>query len=113
MSFSFGNISINTKPEQVAVQQKPVSKYEKYSAYFDLAKKLCIQAYKCNKITTIAYFVENGIPQEFMNKIWEIHLIGGGKNGSNIMWNWDRNYKYPNITITNFLRDLKEHEETT
>lgn len=108
MAFTFGSLTINDKNE-VAIEQ-PKTKYELYSSYFDRIKKLCIQAYKCNIITTTNYFVEKGIPQDFMDKCWKSHLCGGGK-GQNIMWNWSQNLKYPNSTVDNFLAFVKKQEE--
>ena len=77
------------------MEEQNKSKYELYNEYFNKIRELCIEAYKWDVITDEKFFIENGIPEEFMAKCKKNHLYGGGKNNSNIFWNWHKNYKYP------------------
>ena len=85
--------------------------FELYCSYFWKIKNLCIQAYKCDEITDEKFFIKNGIPEEFMAKCKKNHLYGGGKNNSNIYWNWHKNRKYPGNTIDNFLDFVEKKEK--
>ena len=83
------------------------TEYEQYTEYFDKIKELCIDAYKSNTITNVEFFVENGIPEEFLKKCKLAKLYGGGKGNQNIFWNWHSNMKYPECTVDNFMEFIR------
>lgn len=83
------------------------TEYETYKEHFANIKNLCIEAFKEGITTDIEYFIENGIPDEFMQKCKLAKLYGGGKKGQNIFWNWHENKKYPECTVDNFLEFMR------
>lgn len=92
------------------MEEQNKSRYELYSEYFDKIKELCIEAYKLDLIADEAYFIDLGIPKDFMAQCKKAHLYGGGKGKRNLYWNWHTNKKFPNDTIDNFLDFIKEKE---
>lgn len=79
------------------------TRFQQYTEYFDLIKELCIDAFKNGETTNVAYFIENGIPEEFMAKCKKANLYGGGKGKQNIFWNWHENKKFPERTVDKFM----------
>ena len=86
------------------------SKFKTYGKYFADIKQLCIDAFHDGIITDEKFFIDSGIPSDFLKECKKAHLYGGGKNGQNIYWNWHTNKLYPKSTIDNFL-DFLEKEE--
>lgn len=79
------------------------AKYEEYNGYFNKIRELCIEAYKMDVVADEKWFIDHGIPEAFMKKIKKAHLVAGGKGKQPLYWNWTKNLKYPNSTISNFL----------
>lgn len=98
------------KNEAVKERIVDMGLYEKYCEYFGKIARLCIEAYKCDEVTTEKYFIDNGIPEDFMKRCKKAHLYGGGKNGANIFFNWHKNRKYPKNTVDNFLDYIQKKE---
>ena len=88
-----------------------MTRYEEYNGYFNKIRELCIEAYKCDVIADEKYFLNHGIPAEFMTKCKKGHLFGGGKGKQPIYWNWHKNLKYPKATIDAFLDFIRVYGE--
>jgi hypothetical protein len=78
-------------------------KFEEYNEYFNKIRQLCVEAYKLDVVANEQFFISHGIPETFMKKIKKAHLYGGGRGKTNLYWNWTKNLKYPEATISNFL----------
>lgn len=88
-----------------------MTRFEEYNEYFNKIRQLCIDAYKSDIITDEKYFIDHGIPSDFMAKCKKSHLCAGGKGKANLYWNWHQNMKYKEATIDNFLEYLRTKGE--
>lgn len=88
-----------------------MTRFEEYNGYFNKIRQLCIDAYKSDIITDEKYFIDNGIPEDFLMKCKKGHLIAGGKGKQNLFVNWHQNKKYPQATVDNFLEYLRTKGE--
>lgn len=87
------------------------TKWDKYNSYFNLIKKLCIEASKKGIVTTFTYFTDNGVPEDFIENCKKAKLVGGGRNGQNVFWNWNTNKMFPGCTIEKFMEGVRGENE--
>lgn len=96
--------------KKTEVEPEP-TKWDKYNYYFNLIKKLCIEASKKGIVTTFTYFTDNGVPEDFIENCKKAKLVGGGRNGQNVFWNWNTNKMFPGCTIEKFMEGVRGENE--
>lgn len=96
--------------KKTEVEPEP-TKWDKYNYYFSLIKKLCIEASKKGIVTTFTYFTDNGVPEDFIENCKKAKLVGGGRNGQNVFWNWNTNKMFPGCTIEKFMEGVRGENE--
>lgn len=96
--------------KKTEVEPEP-TKWDKYNSYFNLIKKLCIEASKKGIVTTFTYFTDNGVPEDFIENCKKAKLVGGGRNGQNVFWNWNTNKMFPGCTIEKFMEGVRGENE--
>ena len=89
----------------------PIDYREYFEMTFKRIKDLCYEAYENGEKSTFEYFIRNGIPRSFMDNCMKCRLCAGGKNGTNLFWNWSQNKMYPKCTVDNFLAQLPVIDE--
>lgn len=94
----------NRKPNKERTEKL---RYEYCYDMFKRIKALCVVATENRERTTVKYFIDNGIPADFMKMCVSSKLCAGGKNGQNLFWNWSQNKIHPSITVDNFLKSLR------
>lgn len=92
------------------VPDENLSMKDRFAMTFQKIKDLCYSAYQDGEKSTYEYFIQHGIPRSFMEGCKKCKLCAGGKNGSNLFWNWSKNPLYPGCTVDKFLDSIPEEK---